>query len=140
MAENLNNSYINSLIGVGTQFNGELELDGLLRVDGDFSGSIQTTGKVLIGNTGRVKCTISASTVVIGGAVKGDIHASEKVVVLSTGLVVGNIRTPRLIVEEGVVLNGRCIITGQKTTADNKFVSASEGVYSVDWDKRTEGR
>ena len=61
MAEDLNNSYINSLIGVGTQFNGELELNGLLRVDGDFSGSIQTTGKVLIGNTGRVKSKWGAS-------------------------------------------------------------------------------
>jgi cytoskeletal protein CcmA (bactofilin family) len=51
--------------------------------------------------------------VVIGGVVKGDILATGKVVILSTGMVIGNVTAPRLYVEEGVVLHGSCTITEQ---------------------------
>jgi len=103
-------SFINSIVGEGTTFQGELQLNGLLRVDGDFSGTIRTTGKVLIGKSGRAECTIRANTVVIGGIVRGNVYATEKVIVLSTGMMIGNIHSPRLIAEEGVILNGNCMI------------------------------
>ena len=103
-------SFINSIVGEGTRFEGMLELSGLLRIDGDFSGNIRTSGKVLVGKNGRAECTIDAGTVVIGGIVKGNIFSTEKVIILSTGIVIGNINTPRLIVEEGVILHGNCLI------------------------------
>ena len=104
-------AFINSIIGEGTRFKGEFDLNGLLRIDGDFSGVIRTKGKVLIGRNGRAECTLHAGTVVVGGVVKGEIFSSEKVIILSTGLVLGNITTPRLIIEEGVVFNGSCRVT-----------------------------
>jgi cytoskeletal protein CcmA (bactofilin family) len=104
-------AFINSIIGEGTRFKGEFDLNGLLRIDGDFTGTIRTTGKVLVGKNGRAECTLHAGTVVIGGVVRGEIFSSEKVIILSTGLVLGNITTPRLIVEEGVLFNGTCRVT-----------------------------
>lgn len=104
-------SFINSIVGEGTEFRGDLKLNGLLRIDGDFTGSITTDGKILVGKNGRAECTIKAGTVVVGGIVRGNISSTEKVIVLSTGMVIGNISTPRLIVEEGVVLNGNCTIS-----------------------------
>ncbi len=104
-------AFINSIIGEGTRFKGEFDLSGLLRIDGDFSGTIRTTGKILVGKNGRADCTLNAGTVVIGGVVRGEIFSTEKVIILSTGLVLGNITTPRLIVEEGVIFNGTCRIT-----------------------------
>jgi cytoskeletal protein CcmA (bactofilin family) len=103
-------SFVNSIIGEGTRFNGEFDLNGLLRIDGDFCGTVRTKGKVLVGKNGRAECVIYAGTVVIGGIVRGNIFAVEKVVILSTGIVLGNISTPRLIVEEGVIFNGQCKI------------------------------
>jgi cytoskeletal protein CcmA (bactofilin family) len=107
-------SYINSIIGEGTRFNGEFDLNGLLRVDGDFCGTVRTRGKVLVGKNGRASCTIYAGTVVVGGIVRGNIFAEEKVVILSTGIVLGNIHSPRFIVEEGVIFNGTCRIVHDK--------------------------
>lgn len=107
-------TFINSIVGEGTRFKGELDLNGLLRIDGDYSGTIRTPGKVLVGKNGRAECTIQAGTVVIGGVVKGNIFSSEKVIVLSTGMIIGNVTTPRLIVETGVILNGTCVITEQE--------------------------
>jgi cytoskeletal protein CcmA (bactofilin family) len=104
-------AFINSIIGEGTRFKGEFDLNGLLRIDGDFSGVIRTKGKVLVGQNGRAECTLHAGTVVIGGVVRGEVFSTEKVIILSTGLVLGNVTTPRLIVEEGVILNGACTIT-----------------------------
>jgi cytoskeletal protein CcmA (bactofilin family) len=103
-------AYINSIIGEGTRFSGEFDLNGLLRIDGDFCGTVRTKGKVLVGKNGRAECTVYAGTVVVGGIVKGNIFAEEKVVILSTGIVLGNISSPRFIVEEGVILNGICKI------------------------------
>jgi cytoskeletal protein CcmA (bactofilin family) len=104
-------AFINSIIGEGTRFKGEFDLNGLLRIDGDFTGVIRTRGKVLVGQNGRAECTLHAGTVVVGGVVRGEIVSTEKVIILSTGLVLGNISTPRLIVEEGVIFNGSCRIT-----------------------------
>lgn len=104
-------AFINSIIGEGTKFKGEFDLNGLLRIDGDFTGIIRTKGKVLVGKNGRAECTLNAGTVVVGGVVRGEIVSTEKVIILSTGLVLGNITTPRLIVEEGVIFNGSCRVT-----------------------------
>ena len=104
-------AFINSIIGEGTRLKGEFDLNGLLRIDGDFSGTVRTRGKVLVGRNGRAECTLHAGTVVIGGVFRGDIVSTEKVIILSTGLVIGTITTPRLIIEEGVIFNGACRVT-----------------------------
>ena len=122
-------TFVNSIVGEGTRLNGELDLNGLLRIDGDFSGVIKTNGKVLIGKNGRAKCTITASTVVIGGAFRGDIYSSEKVTILSSGIIFGNIYTPRLIVEEGVILDGNCIIKNNYT--ENIYSIKKPGITAV---------
>ncbi len=127
MSNNLieDRAFVNSIVGEGTRFNGELDLNGLLRIDGDFTGTIKTTGKVLVGKNGRAECTINASTVVVGGAVKGNIYSSERVIVLSSGMILGNIYTPRLIVEEGVILDGECVI-------DEDYTRDVKGIKSED--------
>jgi cytoskeletal protein CcmA (bactofilin family) len=65
--------------------------------------------------------------VVVGGVVKGEITSTEKVIVLSTGLVLGNITTPRLIVEEGVILDGSCRITAPERPAPEAGKSGAAG-------------
>ncbi|RKX88524.1 MAG: polymer-forming cytoskeletal family protein [Spirochaetes bacterium] len=131
MSDHLGKSgvFINSIVGDGTRFVGDLELNGLLRIDGDFIGNIKTDGKVLIGKNGRAECTIKADTVVIGGVVKGDIVSSGKVVILSTGMLIGNVSTPRLISEDGVILNGLCLISN---TDDTLVSSESKSSYTIE--------
>ncbi len=109
-------AFINSIVGPGTFFRGHVELRGLLRIDGDFSGSVRTDGRVIVGKSGRADCAIEAGTVVIGGLFRGEILAYEKVVLLSSCVVLGSIAAPRLIVEEGVLFSGRCRITGSNET------------------------
>ncbi len=105
-------AFVNSLVGEGTFFRGEISINGLLRIDGDFSGSIKTRGKVFIGRNGRAESAIHASSIVIGGIVKGSVVAAEKVVILSSAVVIGSIESPRLVVEEGVMLDGEVKVFG----------------------------
>ena len=123
---------INSIIGDGTRFRGDLDLKGLLRIDGDFEGNIRTTGRVLVGKGGRARCLIEADTVVIGGVVKGDIKAVTKVVLLSTCIMIGNIRSPRIIVEEGVLLHGHCTVSEDSSVLATA-PTGEEALFSVDW-------
>jgi len=118
--------YINSIIGEGTRFNGEFDLNGLLRIDGDFCGTVRTEGKVLVGKNGRAECTVYAGTVVVGGILRGNIFANEKVVILSTGIVLGNIHSPRFIVEEGVIFNGTAKIAQQEAKTDLAKIPVEE--------------
>lgn len=103
---------LNSIIGEGTRFNGELEVNGLLRIDGDFVGTIRTPGKILVGLNGRARCNIYAETVVVGGVVLGNIYCTDRAIILSTGMLLGNIHAPRLVAEEGVILHGTCLVNG----------------------------
>ncbi len=130
--DNSNSAFVNTIVGEGACLVGELTLDGLLRIDGDFSGSIKTSGRVLVGKTGRAECSISADeTVVIGGAVKGNIYSAGKVVILSSGMVIGNIQAKTLVTEEGVLLHGQCLIRADEEKGSRPVVMGS--TYSLDW-------
>jgi len=128
-------SLVNSIIGSGTRFRGDLILQGLLRIDGDFEGSIETDGRILVGKEGRARCILEAETVVIGGVVKGDIKATRKVVLLSTCVMIGNIITPELIIEEGVLLHGHCTVSKDADVLANA-PSREEAQFKVDWGNR----
>jgi cytoskeletal protein CcmA (bactofilin family) len=111
-SRSVDETFINSIVGPGTFFRGHLELNGLLRIDGDFSGSIKTSGKVIVGQAGRADCAIEASSVVIGGLFRGEVYATEKVVLLASSVVIGSIVAPRLVAESGVSLNASFRVTG----------------------------
>jgi cytoskeletal protein CcmA (bactofilin family) len=104
---------VNSLIGEGARFVGDIELSGFIRIDGDFSGAIRKADKVLVGKTGRVKSSTTARVVIIAGAFIGDIIAEEHLTILSSAIVIGNIKAPVIVMESGVIFHGNCQVTNQ---------------------------
>jgi cytoskeletal protein CcmA (bactofilin family) len=125
-------AFVNSIIGEGAKFTGDIELSGLIRIDGDFSGLIKKADRVLIGKTGRVKSSIKARVVVVGGAVMGDIIAEERLTILSTAMVVGNVKAPNLAIEEGVVFHGLCEVIVPEESKKNEEISPSRS-FTVEW-------
>jgi cytoskeletal protein CcmA (bactofilin family) len=105
---------VNSLIGEGTTLRGDFDLNGLLRIDGTFFGKVKTNGKVLVGKNGIAESTIIAGTVIIGGKVRGEIIATDGITLLSTGEMIGTITTSHLIIEEGVIFDGKCEVVEDK--------------------------
>jgi cytoskeletal protein CcmA (bactofilin family) len=109
---------INSIIGENTSFKGIFTIKGPLRIDGDFTGKIISSGKVIIGKTGRAECIILAKNVVVGGVVKGDIYAEDKVVILKSSEIIGNIYSSSVIMDDGVIFNGKCDIIQKNDLKD----------------------
>ncbi|HSV97948.1 MAG TPA: polymer-forming cytoskeletal protein [Spirochaetota bacterium] len=109
-SKQIEDNIVNSIIGEGSEFKGEFTVNGLLRIDGRFKGTIETDGKVLIGQSGEATTDIHARVVVIGGVVRGNIFATERVIMLATGKLHGNIITPSLVMEDGVIFDGNCVI------------------------------
>lgn len=94
-------------IGKSLHVKGELRGSEDLAIEGRVEGKIALTGfSVTIGQAGKVSAEIHAKTVVIGGLVEGDITADERVEVAATGTVVGNIRSPRVVLNDGARFKG----------------------------------
>ncbi len=105
---------INSTIGAGSSFEGKFYIHGSLRIDGKFEGEIKTENELVVGETGRVKTDIFARSVVVAGTVIGNINAVEEVQLLETAKVLGDINTPILTIQNGVVAKGNINLTGNK--------------------------
>lgn len=99
---------INSILGEEASFKGVFMVKGPLRIDGNFTGKIISDGKVIIGKNGRAESLVIGRNVIVGGTVKGDIFAEDKVIVLKTGEVIGNIFACSVTMEDGVIFNGEC--------------------------------
>jgi cytoskeletal protein CcmA (bactofilin family) len=98
---------VTSVLGPGINWQGNLRGSGGVRIEGAFEGDIAVRGLVVIGETGRVVCeNLRANTVVVAGAVRGNISA-EKLEIRSTGRVWGDVVTVAFSTEEGSFLRGQ---------------------------------
>jgi len=102
-----------TFLGKGAQFKGIIHFEGTIRIDGRLEGEIHTKGTLMVGEHAVIEGDISADVVVSGGHINGNIVASEKVQLLSAGVVTGTIKTPLLSIEEGVHLYGMCDVAGR---------------------------
>jgi cytoskeletal protein CcmA (bactofilin family) len=94
-----------------TEIKGELNFKGSFRIDGHFSGKINSDSILIVGDKGKVEADIQVAHVIINGEIKGTIQAKDKVEIHNQGRVFGTIITPKLVVEEGAYLEAQCQTT-----------------------------
>jgi cytoskeletal protein CcmA (bactofilin family) len=99
---------VTTLLGRGSEFEGKLSFEGTVRVDGKLSGEIFTDDVLIIGEGAEVNAEINVGAVVIEGTVHGNIHAKRSVEIHTPARVRGNISTPSLSIDKGVVFDGQC--------------------------------
>ncbi len=97
-----------TFFGGGAHYEGVLTFEGTARIDGEVEGEIITQGTLIVGESGVVKSEVTAGTVVVGGRVNGNIHASKKIQLLSKCVVTGSLTTHTIVIEDGAFLNGIC--------------------------------
>ena len=98
---------VNTIIGSGSFVRGDVEAPGFTRVDGNVKGNIHAQGRVVVGEGARMRSSITGTCITIGGVVDGNILASERLIVLPTALIIGDIITRRIEAGEGCLIHGR---------------------------------
>ena len=97
-------------ISEGTTIVGSINTKGDLRIDGRVEGTINATGKVVVGSTGYIKGDLAAGTLDMMGHIDGNVVVSDVVMMKSSAAIDGNVLTGQLFVESGARLNGHCLI------------------------------
>jgi cytoskeletal protein CcmA (bactofilin family) len=95
-------------IAKGTVITGEIESDGIIRIDGTIKGTVRSKSKIAVGKTGLVEGDIFCNEADIEGKVVGGVHVEQRLTIRSNGQVSGDIITDKLVVEAGAVFNGSC--------------------------------
>lgn len=105
-----------TVISPDTTVEGKIHAKGELRVEGNFRGEIHSSSRVVVGQGGKVEATIEAKSMVISGQVVGNLHISERLELLSTGEIFGDLETQpgALIIEKGAKLEGRCTMGAEQ--------------------------
>jgi cytoskeletal protein CcmA (bactofilin family) len=106
-----------NLVGIGTVFEGKLRTPGSIRIEGRVIGEVIATQNLVIGTAGEVEGTVTAKNVTIGGKLKGNVIAYEKLVFEGKAVVKGDIRASKLVIDEGALFDGKCVMAEAKPSA-----------------------
>ena len=107
---------IKAFLGKDTEFEGKFSFTGSVRIDGKLSGEIFSNGTLIVGESAIIKSQIHVADMIISGEVYGDIFAENRIELNVPGKLYGNIQTPKLVIEEGVIFEGNCKMRDLKET------------------------
>ncbi len=100
---------MNSIVGKGCKVNGTVDIqEGTIRVDGEFEGTLNCPATLYVGKSGRVKADVNVKNAIVGGKVLGNIVAKNKIELQAGCRVEGDLKTSRLVIDEGVFFEGSC--------------------------------
>jgi cytoskeletal protein CcmA (bactofilin family) len=109
-----------SIIDQGCELEGRLTFAGTLILNGRFRGELFSSDTLLVGETGQVEAEVQVGIAIVSGQVTGNINARERVELRGSARIFGDIVTPVLVLEEGVVFDGRCKMKNEEIRALQK--------------------
>jgi len=119
---------LNTILGKGTKFEGKISVQHSLRVDGRFEGDIDTTDTLVIGKEGEVIGNTKVKDLVIGGKLNGTVVAQGKIVLESKSEFRGEMKTNKLVIDEGAIFEGKCSMSGDGKTPDFSKINKPEKI------------
>lgn len=117
---------VNAFLGAGVEFEGKISFKGTVRLDGKFRGEIVTDDTLIVGEEGEVEAQISADVVIISGKVRGNVEAKSRLELHKPGALYGDVKTKNLVVTEGAIFNGRCLMGEEETPGPFEFPLSAE--------------
>lgn len=108
MFKNDSNSGTETLIGPSVHVKGDFKSQGNIQIDGQVTGTIQTSGNLRVGDQAKINANINAANAFVAGTVKGNVVISDHLELSPSAKIDGDINTKVLIIAEGAQLNGRC--------------------------------
>jgi cytoskeletal protein CcmA (bactofilin family) len=105
---------LNGFLDHGSSFKGELEFEDTMRIDGRFNGKIVSKNELIVGESAHIDGDIHVGRIAISGTVVGKIVADQRVEIHRNGKVYSDVDTPALIIEEGAIFQGNCVMGDKK--------------------------
>ena len=115
---------LNGFLDRGSSFKGELEFEDTMRIDGRFNGRIQSKNELIVGESAHIEGDVHVGRVAISGTVVGKIVADQRVEIHRNGKVYSDIDTPALIIEEGAIFQGNCVMGDKRSGASVTNIAA----------------
>jgi cytoskeletal protein CcmA (bactofilin family) len=116
---------LNGFLDRGSSFKGELEFEDTMRIDGRFNGKIRSKNELIVGESAHIDGEIHVGRVAISGTVVGKIIADQRVEIHRNGKVYSDIETPTLIIEEGALFQGNCVMGDKKSATVTNIAAKS---------------
>ncbi|MGP1415153.1 MAG: bactofilin family protein [Treponema sp.] len=109
---------IKTIIGQGSSITGNLSVSGVTRIDGDVAGNVSSNSCVMIGENARICGNVTAMSVISRGLVKGNVLAEDEVRLFSSAIVLGDVFTKKINIQDGVLFEGRCFAVNDSSLFD----------------------
>jgi cytoskeletal protein CcmA (bactofilin family) len=106
---------LNGFLDRGSSFKGELEFEDTMRIDGKFNGKIYSKNELIVGESAHIEGDVHVGRIAISGTVVGKIIADQRVEIHRNGKVYSDVDTPALIIEEGAIFQGNCVMGDRKS-------------------------
>ncbi len=119
------------LLGEGAEFEGKLTFAGTVRIDAKFKGSIFTNDVLVVGEHARIDAEITCGTVIVYGEVNGNIKAKTAVELHHPAKLRGNVESPSLAIDKGVVFQGESKMTPAEKSSSVRAVSSTSASASA---------
>lgn len=126
IARDIKDGKLSGFVGHGTSLTGDTSFQMMLRVDGHLTGTVSSEGGTLIvGGNGQLDANVSVGVAQVNGTINGDVTATEKIQLGRTAKVVGNISTPKLVIEDGAMFEGGCTMLKAREAQEKQTAAAT---------------
>lgn len=108
---------VKAILGKGSEFEGKLRFEGTVRIDGKFRGEVHSEGTLIVGEQAAIDGDVDVDAAIVSGELRGNIKAKTRIELHAPAKCFGNLQTPVLVIEEGVLFDGNCQMSkeGQKS-------------------------
>jgi len=119
---------VKAILGKGSEFEGKLRFEGTVRIDGKFRGEVHSEGTLIVGESATLDGDVVVNSAVISGELRGNVKAKTRVELHAPAKLFGNMETPILVIQEGVIFDGHCQMTkeGQKPADKSKSIAPAD--------------
>ena len=123
---------ITAFLGAGTQYHGQFNFQGVVRIDGGVIGNIIADGTLVLGEQGYVEGRIQVAELVSSGHIVGDVEAASRATLFNRSSLCGNLLAPAVIIEEGATINGFVRMAAPENAALDESEAPPQALTSGD--------
>lgn len=129
---------LNTIIGKGSFFEGALDVQSTIRVDGKVKGKVKASDSLVVGKEGEIEGEITVRNAIIGGKIKGKLDASGKVVLETKSVFNGELKSAKLVIDEGAVFDGTCSMSDNNVSQDKQAFAKAKPAFGQKVEEATD--